>query len=190
MAGVVPNPAAISVLGQQVLNCICTTLDGIKATTGFTTYPGCPTNACVTFGTTPPMDLIDADCGMLRVAIGAIYPSAAFPRQDQNLVDCIPKTIVCEVHVNLYRCVPTIHENGSPPSCTEVTAMADTLSADMLGMMAAMRCCVPTANGGHRQRRVRVTRISNIPETGGIGGTNMTALVDLGEQCECAVSAS
>jgi hypothetical protein len=182
VTGIIPDPQAIEILGQQILNCICTTLDDTKI--GVPDYRGCPPRACTAFSATPVWELIT--CDQLTVAVGAIYPSSAFPRQDSTVPDCAPTTIVAEVNATLVRCLTGVMgSNGEAPSCEAIAADARTLGMDMLGIMAAMNCCLPQANGTRRKRRAAVTRIANLPEQGGYAGTSMSAVVDLGIGCAC-----
>lgn len=181
MTGLVPDPHAIDMLAQQVLNCICTTLDDTKISVP--TYRGCPDRAGTAFSATPVWELIL--CDQLTVAVTNIYPSSAFPRQDSTVPDCAPTTLVAEVNATLVRCITPMNNDGKPPSTDAIAADASILGMDMLSMQAAMHCCVPGANGTRKSRRVRVVSVKNLPEQGGKAGTSMSALVDIGVGCSC-----
>ncbi|MFE3378699.1 hypothetical protein [Streptomyces anulatus] len=170
---------------EAVLGCVCAALD--QAAAEIPEQPGCPCRACVVPGL-PAWDECADPCGeetaggQLTVHVARLYPSTQFPVEDQEvrgLRGCsLPPTTAVELVVTLLRCVPTIDENGCPPTCEELSAAATVTHIDAVTVYNALMCCLPHT-GGRRGRRFVMGPQRIIGPQGGCVGIEQRVTVAL-----------
>jgi hypothetical protein len=83
------------------------------------------------------------DCGQLALSITRIYPSTAFPTEatvDQAPPGCPPPILAATVTVSLFRCAPTVDDDGIPPSCDALLASAAGWDTDVAAIRRALAC--------------------------------------------------
>jgi len=123
---------------DALLTCLC---DALEAS------PGGATCFCALVpGGPPPMDSCGCNggktpgCGTAWVRLVRTFPSAVYPAQDTSVRSCgVQQAAVFELGV--YRCLPTLGANGSPPTSVEQTQATITQTGDWAAMVTAVRCC-------------------------------------------------
>jgi hypothetical protein len=136
------------------------------------TPAGAPDRQCLLL----PTNLIpwdNCDCGgQVALAIQSIYGSTRFPQPADASKDwshCGPPWAVAQVLVSVTRCVPTMDDQGQPPSCTASLAAAYTLEDDRTAVRQALACC-----------------LQDLKDTQVIGAWALNASTTVGEQGGCA----
>src|SRR5262245_13821966 len=90
-----------------------------------------------------PCDL--GDClGQVALAIRAVYGSKVFPQPfvGATWARCDPRFWVARVVASVTRCVPSVDQQGRPPSCAAELAAAITLENDRTAVRQAIACCL------------------------------------------------
>lgn len=181
------TPLAIHDLAETVLACVCMALDDVAAEVEG--QPGCPCRACVVPGTpawddcSDPCSGDDGPGGQLTVNFARIYGTSRFPQEEidnvQGTRGCQPPaTMAAEMVVTLLRCVPTVNENGCPPTCEELSAAARVTHVDAATVYNALMCCLPKT-GGRRGRRFLMGQQKIIGPQGGCVGIEQRVIVAL-----------
>lgn len=114
--------------------CVCSALDDSQTGTCFCgLYPGPQVAAdfcsCNSAG----------NCGMAWVRLMRIFPSTSFPTQDNTLNQCGGR-LAAQVEVGVYRCQPTVENNGQPDPAKLAAAAAQAVDDAML-LQRAIVCC-------------------------------------------------
>lgn len=126
----------ITTFATSLLDCFCHELES---------SPGGKPCACeVIPGQQVTMDFCgpcgSGVCGMAWVRLDSVYPSTRFPIQVQDSSSCtVP--LAARFAVGIHRCLPTIGENGDPPSAVAQTNAALIGFGDMAAGRAAVECC-------------------------------------------------
>lgn len=110
----------VRVLAAHLLSCLNEAVSG---------NPNPPASTCYRVEWEPPHDLgqfSDLCCdGLGYVAFGDVWPSStSFPEQDivrQADSVCPPPAWGIQLKAGIIRCVPTLGDNGDPPTCDEET---------------------------------------------------------------------
>lgn len=136
------------------------------------TPAGAPDRQCLLVPTQSiPWD--NCDCGgQIATAIQSVYGSSRFPTPADATRDwspCGPAWQVAQVLVSVVRCVPTMDDQGQPPSCPAELAAALTLEDDRTAIRQALACC-----------------LTNLKDTAVIGAWAMNPTVTVGELGGCA----
>jgi hypothetical protein len=136
------------------------------------TPAGAPTRQCLLL----PTNLIpwdNCDCGgQVALAIQSVYGSTRFPTPADASRDwskCGPPWQVAQVVVQVTRCVPTMDDQGQPPTCAASLVAAYTLENDRTAVRQALACC-----------------LTELKDSRVIGGWAMNPSVTVGEQGGCA----
>lgn len=120
---------------DQLRLCLCSSLDEADAGGCFCgLYPG-PTVAADFCS----CDSTGGGCGMAWVRLMRIFPSTVFPTQDSTLNNCGGR-LAAQVEVGIYRCQPTVENNGQMDPVKLVAAAAQ-LTEDAMLMRKAIVCC-------------------------------------------------
>lgn len=194
------TPLAIHDLTEAVLGCVCVALDFTAAEVPG--QPGCPScRTCVVPGQVA-WDSCDDPCGpqesggQLTVSVARIYPSTdgEFPseaRTVQGVRGCVPPNLTAlELVVTLLRCVPTMTEQGCPPTCDELAAASRALHADMVTVYNALLCCLPGTEQRRRGRRFVMGVQRTIGPEGGCVGLEQRVTVALPGCAPCPADES
>ncbi|MBP2703524.1 hypothetical protein JOL79_06890 [Microbispora sp. RL4-1S] len=164
-------------LAEALLACLCAELDDTVA------GPVCV--CCLAPGPEP------ADCctcpggeGRAWVRVTRIFPtSARFPLPAVDPGRCATDgSYAVELELGVYRCVATIDDDGTPPSCDQRTADAVKLLDDAAAMRRAVSCCFPRTELG-RGRAVVVGEWRPIAPEGGCAGGALLVTVESGDCC-------
>ena len=182
----VPRPLALAELLDQLLNCVCASIDTMAERVEG--HPRCPCRIFVSPGT-PPGDCCSGGCGadaeefghgQLVVYTSRLFQTNAFPQQNVNIDPCAPTTLAAEVVVRLARCGPGFDDRGGVPSNDQWTAAGTMVAVDMLAMVDAVSCCAVLWPGHHKKRRVAiVSHVPIAPEA--CVGSELRAIFDVGK---------
>jgi hypothetical protein len=107
------------------------------------TPAGAPTRQCLLLPTfTIPWD--NCDCGgQIAQAITQVYNAESFPQPfTGNWKRRGPHRLIVQVTLQVVRCVPSMDDQGSPPSCASSLAAAITLENDRTAVRQALACCL------------------------------------------------
>ena len=152
------------------------------------TPAGAPTRQCLLLPTQQiPWDNCDCD-GQVALAIRSVYNSDIFPQPftGKTWARCGPHFWVARVVVSVTRCVPTMDENGVPPSCAAELAAAITLENDRTAVRQALACCLQAL---YDQRPPRIASwlvdaSVTVGELGGCAGVETEFLIGV-NTCTC-----
>lgn len=88
--------------------------------------------------------------GQVALAIQQVFSSDVFPQPVGKswVAGCGPRLWVAQVLVSVTRCVPTMGEDGEPPSCAAELAAAITLENDRSAVRQALACCLYALHAG------------------------------------------
>ncbi|MFF4179725.1 hypothetical protein [Streptomyces sp. NPDC001750] len=185
------QPLAIHEAAQDLLDCVCVTLDDLA--TRIKDYPGCPTaRRCLVPGL-PAWDSCEDPCtgdagGQLTVNLSRMYASTDFPAEDhrpQNVRGCVrPLSTAVELVVTVLRCAPGPTEDGCPPSCEDLEAAATILDIDAVGVFNAITCCLAATGGRRRGRPYILGRQQTLGPQGGCVGVEQRVTIAL-PGCGC-----
>lgn len=120
---------------SAILDCVHATLAETDA--------GAPARRCVVPGSEVAWD--ECECGgQLTVHVLRTYPSDSFPLLKISgpfTGPCQAVYTVAEYVVTVLRCTPTLHDNGDPPTCAELSAAAHTDQQDRWAVRRGVSCC-------------------------------------------------
>lgn len=128
------NPAILWNTAEEIRTCVCNTLN----TEGTC---GCPCRSCVIVGR-PAFD----DCcnGQLTVSLERLYVHGNFPAKDTQPAFC-STPLAADYLITYIRCAPVIKDDGSPPSCDELSDSALGIYTDLYVVKRALICCLQAA---------------------------------------------
>lgn len=161
---------------EQTLVCACEALDmGFCDEEG--SQCGCPCRFFVSAG--PPVADLEACCngGQLTVHLDRIYQHENFPAQAGGPVLCqVP--LAADIVVTLYRCFPTMNDDGSAPSGPELDLASKDIHRDLYLLTMSVICCLL---GGGRRRKFTFNGSRIIPPQGGCIGAELRFSIELQE---------
>lgn len=178
------KPLAIHELMENIRDCVCAALD--EATADVDNYPGCPCRVCVVAGQ-PAWEDCEDPCsgetgGQLTVHLARIWPSSQFPDENRSVrgTPGCPQvsTTAAELVITLLRCSPVGSEDGCPPTCEELEAVARTVHVDTAVVHTALLCCLPHT-AGRRGRRFVLGQSRTVGPQGGCVGIEQRVTVAL-----------
>lgn len=84
----------------------------------------------------------NCDCGQLAQTVNSVVHSNNFPTPaaDTPQTPCGPNQMVVNVTLSLVRCVSTVDDNGTSPSCANLLGDALQLERDRYLAIVALRC--------------------------------------------------
>lgn len=130
-------------LAESLLACLCEALEG--------TIAGAPCHCCLAVGP-PPADYC-CECaggssGQAWVRVVEIYPTSKFPVRTLELAKCgQTEAYAVELELGTYRCVSTLDDDGTPPTCAQTTRDVEVQLDDAAAMRHAV-CCFQAQEGG------------------------------------------
>lgn len=147
---------------SELATCLCEEIvaSGLPETCFCGIYPGgeVPFDHCVNCGQTK--------CGQAWVRLVTVYPSSAFPQQDEGIDGGLCSSpLAFRVEVGILRCAPMPDQKGNPPGVEENYGAAFLQMADMQAMRRAMECCL-----GDSKRRHFVENYTPVTAGGCVGG--------------------
>ena len=159
------------------------------------TPAGAPCRQCLLLPTSQiPWDNCgpcEEECnGQVALAITNVYGSDKFPVAANGMnwahQRCTPRYTVASVLVSVTRCLPTMGEDGVPPSCEAELAAALTLENDRIAVRQAIACCLDQIHTATPARLGAWTLNPTVtyPELGGCGGISTEFLIGVqGNPC-------
>lgn len=188
------TPTDVDDLAQHLLGCVCAALDDTASRVEG--QPGCPCVTCVHPGQ-PAWDSC-CDCtpagragGQLNVWVERVYPTGDGPWPEQQTTTagprCLPAGtgVAADLVVTLLRCAPAVDDQGNPPGCEALQRAARITHVDLVTVLGAATCCLPTAGRARGSRRVLVRDARLVGPEGGCVGVEVRLTVDLGAPCLC-----
>lgn len=154
------------------------------------TPAGAPGRQCLLLPTqTIPWD--NCDCGgQVALAIQTVYGSTRFPTPADATRDwspCGPPWQVAQVMVSVVRCVPTMDDQGQPPTCAAELAAALILEADRTAVRQALACCLTGLKDAGVIGGWALNPSTTVGELGGCAGVETTFLIAL-RSCLCGTT--
>lgn len=151
------EPDIFWLTAKEILDCVCTSLEEDSPC-------GCPCRACVVAGT-PVWDNCCED-GQLTIYLERIFVAGNFPSQASGPVFC-SSPLAADFVVQLLRCAPTVKDDGTPPTCEELSENAREIMTDMFITERAVICCL-AAEKRNRLFTMRDARVIG-PQGGCVG---------------------
>jgi len=134
----------------------------------------------------------EGECsGQVALAIRSVYGSDTFPANASTLnwatKRCTPRYAVADVLLSITRCLPSVSEDGAPPSCDAELAAALTLEDDRTAARQAVACCLDQIHSASPARlsAFSIGAANTYPEQGGCGGIEMSFLLGVLLGCPC-----
>lgn len=160
----------------EVLNCACTILEsGICDDLTTASICGCPCRTFISAG--PPVADLEACCsdGQLAVYVDRIYAFGNFPSQAAGFSPCsVP--LAADIVVQLLRCFPVIHDDGSAPSHIELQNASEAIYRDLWLLTNGLLCCLAVPG---RKRKFTFQNSRIIPPLGGCVGIEFRFSIEL-----------
>lgn len=127
----VETPELVWLVGQEVLDCVC---DALTAQSSC----GCPCRSFVTVG----QPVWDSCCdGQMALILDRLYVSSNFPQTEAQPIVCSSQ-LAGEFTLQLIRCVPTMSEDGTPPTAQALSDSSQSLYSDLYIAYRAVVCCL------------------------------------------------
>lgn len=142
------------------------------------TPAGAPCRQCLLVpSSTIPWDGCDCACdtapGQVAQAITSVFAAEQFPVPwAANWKRCSPVLNVVQVLLSVTRCVPSMNEQGVPPSCVDELAAAITLENDRAAVRQALACCLADLSNANPPmiRAYNIGATVTVGESGGCAG--------------------
>lgn len=159
------NPAVLWNTAEEIRVCICNTL-----TTEGTC--GCPCRSCVIVGT-PVFD----DCceGQLTVSLQRVFVHDNFPQRAAGPIFCT-SPLAAEFLVTYVRCAPVVRDDGTAPSCDELSASALGIYTDLYVVERGLICCLSAAK---RKRKFLMADATMVSPQGGCHGFEIRLTIEI-----------
>lgn len=155
---------------------------------------GLPCRTCLAVAGTIVADDCSCTCGdddtrngQMAVNVLRIYPSATFPTpatDDGRQSRCGVGFLVAEIHVQVHRCVHTMTDAGTAPTCDELLQDAVVWHSDAAAVRKAVGCCLIDMKAAQTIRDFSVGETVPLGEEGGCTGSDLRVLVAI-RHCLC-----
>ncbi len=126
--------------------------------------------------------------GQVGLAITNVYGSSRFPTPSagETWAHCNPRYWVARVLASVTRCVPSMEQDGSPPSCEDELIAAIILENDRTATRQAIACCLQAL---HVSTPVRISQWSlgnsqTVGELGACAGSETEFWIGV-QACPC-----
>lgn len=120
--------------------------------------------------------------GEAKVHINRIFNSKNFPNEEVELANCTGNYVVVEVVQTVWRCGPTLGDNGQLPSVMDVEMASMILLEDAKAMRCAITCCTDS-------RLIQVGAWQMLSLQGGCMGGQLISLIGI-DQDQCNFGSS
>lgn len=170
-----PDNTALPI-AQALLACLCAELDD--------TVGGPVCTCCLAPGAEPVECCECAEGeGKAWVRVVRIWPTGArWPLPAADPAACRVGGYAVELELGVVRCVSTIDDDGSPPTCDDRTADTVKILEDAAAMRAAASCCFPGTDLGRAWRSIPGEWRPIEPQGGCAGGT-LLVTIESGDCC-------
>lgn len=132
----------------------------------------CPCRVYIAAGT-PVAD--DCECGQLTIHTERIYVHGNFPAELGTVNQCVAP-LAAEMNIQLFRCYPSVKDDGSAPSSSEIGAASEGIYQDEYVLTRCVICKL-AALGKRAPSVFRGSRI--IPPQGGCVGVEVRFVLAL-----------
>lgn len=131
----------------------------------------------------------ECDCGQLAQSITSVVPTSSppTPATDTRHTACGPGMVLVNVTLSLVRCVPTINENGIPPSCDVLDDAGVCLERDRHDARVGVSCYLRDLRRTYRVLEFGVGAATTVGPQGMCGGVELTYWFALHDDC-CPVT--
>lgn len=160
------TPDLIWLTAEEIRQCICEALEAESEC-------GCPCRSCTVVG--PPVWDTCCPDGQLTVSLERFFLHDNFPSAATGPVFCAAP-FAGDFVIQLLRCVPVVRDDGTPPSCEELSESARRIYQDLYISMRAIVCCLSVAK---RQRKFVMRDARPIGPDGGCAGFEIRLTVEL-----------
>jgi hypothetical protein len=124
------------------------------------------------------------ECGMLALTTSRIFPSSSFPTLGgETISDCGMPYMVATLEITMLRCIPSIQEGKSPPTCTQLGNAARIQYEDAFAVWQGTLCCLRLLQDNDFIQEFAMGTQVFIGPQGLCGGSTLT--VDLGYVGPC-----
>lgn len=125
------------------------------------------------------------DCGLFAQTITSTYPSNTFPTSaaDTPYDACGPLLIVYAVTAELVRCAPTVDDEGTAPTCTELETAARTLECDRQALRLGVVCALTDLRDTDRIIEFTVGDAATSGPQGGCVGVSLAYRIAVSNVC-------
>lgn len=159
------TPDLFHLTAQEVLDCVCTAL------TDESECP-CPCRVSVVFG----RPVWDECCdGQLTAFVENIYVHDNFPARMTGPIFC-SSPLAGDFVIQLIRCVPTVKDDGTPPTPLELSESARKIYQEMYISYRAIICCLVAAK---RHRKFVMREATTVGPQGGCAGFEIRFSIEL-----------
>lgn len=162
----VKTPALLFNVAEEIRECVC------RALTDEGTC-GCPCKNCVIIG--EPANVGCCDGGQLSVSLERLYIHGNFPQPDNSPALCF-SPLAADYKVTLLRCAPTVKDDGTLPSCPELSDSALSVLTDLYVVERALICCLAAAK---RMRKFVMRDARTIGPSGGCVGFELSLTIEI-----------
>jgi hypothetical protein len=159
------NPAILWNTAEEIRACVCDTLTNEGTC-------GCPCRTCVIVGT-PVFD----DCcqGQLTVSLQRLWVHGNFPQRDSQPIFC-SSPLAAEYLVTYVRCAQVVRDDGSAPTCDQLSAEALSIYTDMYVVERGLICCLAQAK---RKRKFMMGDATPISPQGACTGFEIRLTIEI-----------
>lgn len=123
--------------------------------------------------------------GQLTVLVTRIFGSTRFPSDAAaEPVQCALPTTAIEMSVTMLRCVPSLNDDGTPPTVEDMTTSAQQILGESRAIWKGVLCFL--FEGISTNRFDAVVRGQEFPgPSGGFGGSQLNITIGLTDGCVC-----
>lgn len=159
------TPDLFWLTAQELLDCVCAALDEESECP-------CPCRVCVVAGT----PVWDECCeGQLTAYLSRVFFHDNFPSAVSQAQIC-GTFLAGEIVIQLLRCAPVVHDDGSSPTCGELSESARKIYQELYISMRALACCLSEAK---RHRKYVITDARTVGPEGGCVGFEIRVTIEL-----------
>lgn len=158
-------PALLWNIAEEIRVCVCNALadDGSCQ---------CPCRTCTVWG----QPVFDNCCdGQLTVDFIRLYVHDNFPQAASGPVFCATP-LAAEFRITYVRCAPVVKDDGSPPTCDELSTEALGMMTDVYVVYRALICCLQAQK---RNRKFVMSDATPISPEGGCQGFEIRLTIEV-----------
>lgn len=173
------NPTGMWETAETIRLCI---MDDLTASAS----QGAPNRSCVVWG---DVAWDECRCGQLTVAIGRHFPTTASPSEStgqRRQSKCGFPILGVTLSAMLLRCAPVQGDDGTPPSCQDISDSAMWAAEDAWRVRNATVCCVRDLEQDDAIYDWAVVDQAPVGPMGACVGSRLTVNVFFQHVCSCS----